>query len=247
MKQAAIATKEQTLAMLQQKYLTAKYGLAEVKISQDAGSTATAKSKTTTAYPKEDSQSKQQPLLPAGDGPFGLDAGLTKKNIEDMIGQTLDVSETSTNLYFSKNIPKANSNFESYALVISPSVGLCQIRAIGKTINTDSYGIELKSVFEDLKSSLDSIYGKGKKEDFLYPGSIWKEPQDWMMGLYKKERIYLTEWKSGKDAMNKNRLSYIGMGIRPLNAASGYILLEYLFNNDRICQEEEKTAKKSSL
>jgi hypothetical protein len=159
MKQAAIATKEQTLAMLQQKYLTAKYGLAEVKFAQDAGSIATANSKTTTAYSKEDSQSKQQPLLPAGDGPFGLDAGLTKKNIEDMTGQTLDVSETSTNLYFSKNIPKANSNFESYALVISPSVGLCQIRAIGKTINTDSFGIELKSAFEDLKSSLDSIYG----------------------------------------------------------------------------------------
>jgi hypothetical protein len=68
-----------------------------------------------------------------------------------------------------------------------------------------------------------------------------------MMGLYKKERIYLTEWKSGKDAMDKNRLSYIGMGIRPLNASSGYILLEYHFNNDRICQEEEKAAKKSSL
>ncbi len=247
MKQTAIATQEQTLTMLQQKYLTAKYGLAEVKTSQDATSTVTTKSNETTVHPKEDNQSKPQPLLPAGDGPFGLDAALTKKNIEDMTGQTLVASETSTNLYFAKNLPKENSNFESYGLVISPKVGLCQIRAIGKTINTDSYGIELKSAFEDLKSSLDSIYGKGEKEDFLLPGSIWKEPQDWMMGLYKKERIYMAEWKSGKDAMKKNSLTYIGMGIRSVNSSSGFVLLEYHFNNDSSCQEEMKNAKKSSL
>ena len=249
MKLSAIATQEQTLAMLQQKYLTAKYGLAEVKLSGSTAdnNTATVSNTSKPEPQKEDIHSTQQPSLPASDGPFGLEAGLSRKNIEDMIGHPLEASEHSANLYIANTLPKLNNNFESYALLISPNVGLCQIRAIGKTINTDSYGIALKSTFADIKSSLDSIYGKSEKDDFLLSGSIWKEPQDWMMGLYKKERVYMASWKSTNDAMKKNSLTSIGMEIRSLSNSSGFIFLEYDFNNDSSCQKELENAKKASL
>lgn len=109
------------------------------------------------------------------------------------------------------------------------------------------YGIALKSTFADIKSSLDSIYGKSEKDDFLLSGSIWKEPQDWMMGLYKKERVYMASWKSTNDAMKKNSLTSIGMEIRSLSNSSGFIFLEYDFNNDSSCQKELENAKKASL
>lgn len=249
MKLSAIATQEQTLAMLQQKYLTAKYGLAEVKLSGSTtdNNTATISSTNKPESQKEDIHSTPQPSLPASDGPFGLEAGLSRKNIEDMIGHPLEASEHSANLYMANTLPKLNNNFESYALLISPNVGLCEIRAIGKTINTDSYGIALKSTFADIKSSLDSIYGDSKKDDFLLSGSIWKEPQDWMMGLYKKERVYMASWKSTNDTMKKNSLTSIGMEIRSLSNSSGFIFLEYDFNNDSSCQKELENAKKASL
>ena len=83
MKAAAIATQEQTLALLQQRYLSAKYGLADIKAGPIAGGNQIDGTAAST------SQSSSSALLPPADGPFGLQAGLTKKNIEDMTGEVL--------------------------------------------------------------------------------------------------------------------------------------------------------------
>jgi hypothetical protein len=241
-KMATIATQEQTLAMLQQRYLSEKYGLAEVK------GQALPSSSINQAESSEDKTSVQKRLLlPPSNGPFGLQVGLSKKNIEDMTGQAITAIEGSTDLYMIQSLPKVNDKFDSYGLLISPVVGLCQIRAVGKDTNTDSYGIALRSSFDDLKSSLDSIYGEGKKSDFLLPDSEWKDPQYWMMGLNQKERVFMAEWKSDSAAIKKNNLSSIDMEIRARNTTSGFIYLQYTFNNDSTCEEEIDKAKKSSL
>ncbi|SFU43984.1 hypothetical protein [Xenorhabdus koppenhoeferi] len=242
MKLSAVATQEQTLAMLQQKYLSAKYGLVTVKTSssnQDNLSTST-----DISVNKNDPKQK---LLPPADGPFGLQAGLTKKNIEDMTGSTLTPAKGNVNLYLIDNLPKNNNEFGSYGLLVSPTVGLCQIRAIGKDIKTDSYGLSLKSKFEDLKASLDSIYGKGEETDFLLSGSIWNKPQDWMMGLYKEERFLSAEWKSQNEALQKNNLNFIVLATRADSDSKGYLFLQYTFDNHKECKEEIENAKKSSL
>lgn len=242
MKMAAIATQEQTLAMLQQRYLSAKYGLAEVKVSLPAASSS--------AVPNAKSSDANQTTnvsLPPADGPFGLQAGLTKKNIEDMTGESLKPIEGSVDLYMANSVPKKNPDFESFGLLISPKVGLCQVRAIGKDIKTDSYGISLKSKFEEVSNTLSSIYGKGKKTDLLLSGSIWKEPNDWMMGLNKKERVLIMEWNQQNDTMKKNEISNIDLEVRTNNSSSGFLFLNYVFSNNETCEAEIEDAKKGSL
>lgn len=244
LKLSAVATEEQSMAMLQQKYLTAKYGLAEVKLApiQDSAATASDKKEATAKTTQE-----QPPLLPPAEGPFGLEAGLTQKNIEDMIGAKLKPLPDSVNLYTSDKLPKQNADFEMYGLLISPKAGLCQIRAVGKNIDTDSYGLALKSRFEDLSSSLSSLYGKAETTDLLLAGSIWKEPQDWMMGLNKKERFLSATWKGTKDTPLKNNIGAISIEARANSSAQGYVYLQYTFTNDDVCQAEIEGAKKSSL
>ncbi|WP_306304617.1 hypothetical protein [Erwinia persicina] len=238
LKISAIATKEQTLAMLEQKYLSAKYGLAEVNnISLQTPNS----SQTSTAAKKE------EPSLPPGDGPFGLEEGLSKINIEQMIGQPLVLVEGTKNLYLAQSMPKESDSFEKYALLISPKVGLCQIRALGRDIATDSFGIALQGKFNDLKELLNSIYGPGKTSDFLLTGSIWKEPQDWMMSLNKKERALTSEWSQRSDAMIKSKLIEIGMEARAPSSQNGYIFLQYTFNNNSACESELENEKKSAL
>jgi hypothetical protein len=239
MKMAAIATQEQTLAMLKQRYLSAKYGLAEVKVSLPTTSSSSASNAIASDEKKTTNVS-----LPPADGPFGLQAGLTKKNIEDMTGESLKPIEGSVDLYMINSVPKTNSDFESFGLLISPKVGLCQIRAIGKDINTDSYGISLKSKFEEVSSTLSSIYGKGKKTDLLLSGSIWKNPNDWMMGLNKKERILLMEWNEQNDTMKKNEINNIGLEVRSNISSSGFLFLNYVFSNNEVCESEIETQKK---
>ncbi|MEQ4531295.1 MAG: hypothetical protein ABN478_08350, partial [Mixta sp.] len=85
LKMAGIAAQEQTMALLQQKYLSAKYGLPEVKIPAPAAEPQHAAPKTA---PK-----KAAMKLPPADGPFGLEAGLSAKNIEDMAGIKLQPVE----------------------------------------------------------------------------------------------------------------------------------------------------------
>lgn len=244
LKLSAVATEEQSMAMLQQKYLTAKYGLAEVKLApiQDSAATASDKKEATAKTTQE-----QPPLLPPAEGPFGLEAGLTQKNIEDMIGAKLKPLPDSVNLYTSDKLPKQNADFEMYGLLISPKAGLCQIRAVGKNIDTDSYGLALKSRFEDLSSSLSSLYGKAETTDLLLAGSIWKEPQDWMMGLNKKERFLSATWKGTKETPLKNNIGAISIEARANSSAQGYVYLQYTFTNDDVCQAEIEGAKKSSL
>lgn len=244
LKLSAVATEEQSMAMLQQKYLTAKYGLAEFKLApvQDNAATASGKKEATAKTAQE-----QPPLLPPAEGPFGLEAGLTQKNIEDMIGAKLKPLPDSVNLYTSDKLPKQNADFEMYGLFISPKAGLCQIRAVGKSIDTDSYGLALKSKFEDLSSSLSSLYGKAETTDLLLAGSIWKEPQHWMMGLENKERFLSATWKGAKETPLKNNIRAISIEARANGSSKGYVYLQYSFTNDDVCQEEIAGAKKSSL
>ncbi|KAA5961210.1 hypothetical protein F3I54_01335 [Pantoea sp. VH_18] len=241
-KLATIASEEQTLAMLQQKYLAAKYGMMTIQISETSG-----KSHSPSSSPVVSDKNSKDNLLPPADGPFGLQEGLTKKNIEDMTGVNLSPIEGSTNLYLAEALPKSNNDFSTFALLISPQVGLCQIRAVGKDIDSDSYGIALQIKFNELKKSLDSIYGNGKKIDIVLPGSIWKEPEYWMMGVAKKERTLAAEWTSKNDAMKKNRLSDVNIESRADSDSKGYIFLQYTFENGTQCQNELDNANKGSL
>ena len=243
LKLSTVATQEQTRAMLQQRYLSAMYGLAEVKAPNEQASTAVTAKQTEQAAPATTSA----PLLPPGEGPFGLEAGLSKKNIEDMTGENLKPVADRSNLYTSESLPKQNADFDAYGLLISPTAGLCQIRAIGKNVATDRYCIALKSKYEELSGSLSSIYGKAEKNDFLLSGSIWKEPQDWMMALNKKERFLSAEWKGTKEVPLKNNLHSVSVEVRSNDPGKGYVFLQYDFNNSDICKEEIDGVKKSSL
>jgi hypothetical protein len=164
-----------------------------------------------------------------------------------MIGAKLKPLPDSVNLYTSDKLPKSNADFEMYGLLISPKAGLCQIRAVGKNIDTDSYGLALKSRFEELSSSLSSLYGKAETTDLLLSGSIWKEPQDWMMGLNKKERFLSATWKGTQETPLKNNIGAISIEARANSSAQGYVYLQYTFTNDDVCQAEIDGAKKSSL
>src|SRR5690606_15796845 len=177
MKASAVATKQNTIALLEQRRLAAKYGLMLPASETSSAEPLTAASIEPTTLPAP------RGLAPPADGPFGLAKGLTLDDIQAMTGASLSVVDADQNLYSSTMAPKSNSAFERYVMVISPVVGLCQIRAIGKDITVNSFGSQLRSEYAGLQSSLTNIYGPPETLDTLIPGSIWKDPDDWMMGL----------------------------------------------------------------
>ncbi|MEX6158873.1 hypothetical protein JI723_13845 [Providencia manganoxydans] len=249
MKLASIATQEQTVAMLQQKYLSAKYGISDPYAPRATNNKDTLKQQNDDDKNTEqvDATKIDEPLLPPESGPLGLKMGLTKQNIEDMTGEKLDPIEDSPNLYIIKNTPKRNPSFDTFGLVVSPTVGLCQIRAIGKPSKNNSYGVPIRDEFDSLNESLVSLYGKNNKIDKLLPGSIWKQPQEWMTALALKERILASEWAKPSEEMKKVNLSSIILQARGEGRTEGYLFLQYSFDNEKECFNEIENMNKSSL
>ena len=129
-------------------------------------------------------------------GPFGLDMGMSKSQL----GDSWRALESSPGYYVSKTPPKPHSAFDNYIVKLSATHGLCWIKAVGKDVSTNGYGTSLKSAFGDLRERLSAAYGNAKIDDFLVSGSIWDDPDDWMMGLARKDRYYMAQWNEESGA-----------------------------------------------
>lgn len=237
LKLSAVATQEQTLAMLNQRLLVARYGLATAPQSSAAVSVATPTK--ATAVPEA--------TLPAGDGPFGLEMGLSRDTVEKMVGKTLTPLPGELDRYSVDTVPKTHNEFERYVLKFSSEHGLCSVMAIGRDINTDSFGIAVKSRFSELEEGLSSVYGRPEKSDFLLPGSIWKDGRDWMMAIRQGERLLASSWKSSASAPMKSDLKQVFLSVNASSSDKGYLKLEYAFSNYELCEQESKQKKSEAL
>lgn len=240
MKLSQIATQEQTLAMLKQRQLMAKYGLAYSPASNPPA--ALNQPQSVQSKKKHHTVAK---VLPA-DGPFGFKQGLTRAEVESMVGDSFTLLPRSKNAYLLNTAPKPHGVFENYVVVIGDVSGLCAVRGIGKDITSSRHGIQLKSSFNEMEATLSDLYGASKKTDRLLPGSIWRNPEDWMMGIVKEERFLFARWSSKGQAL-KNELDSITLDVRAKSSDTGYLVLEYLFQNYEQCTEESKAAEKDVL
>ncbi len=235
MAESEVATIRNTLAMLEQQYIIAKYGLAIPAISSES-TTATPKIVADTepiSKPiiKEQAQSNEQPI-PKRDGPFGLEMGMSLDEIGGM------PEEISNGKYKLGNIPNPHPAFEFYAVQVCPKNGLCWIKAIGNDIRTSVYGLELKSAFSEMKEKLERVYGKSKTTDLLMPDSIWNEPKDYMIGLIKQERHLMAIWEGTESSPLKYNLVKVGLIASAKSQNIGYISIEYYFTNYDLCEKE---------
>jgi Ceramidase len=100
-----------------------------------------------------------------GKGPFGLSMGMSLDEVySEVYGE---ITEFAPGKYRANRVPKPHSSFEFYALQITQIHGLSWINAIGKAIDTDTYGLEVKLAFNAMRNELATTYGKHKIFDFL--------------------------------------------------------------------------------
>ena len=173
-------------------------------------------------------------------GPFGLFMGMSLDQI------TNDYELISNGIYSIKTVPKPHSEFDYYIVRISPTYGLYWIKAIGKDIYTSSYGYELKGKFETITEKLKTAYGNTKIHDFLYHGSIWNQPNDYMTALCKKEQSLHAMWEKA-DLNDKNNLTSVFIGAIGTDSNSGYIFIEYSFSNLALAELELSALEDDAL
>lgn len=174
-------------------------------------------------------------------GPFGLSMGMNKSQIKGL--ENIDAPF----MYKTKTVPTPSSQLETYVMQIGDKNGLCVVKAISDVISTNRYGLALKGKFNGLKEALEKKYGKHKTQDFLLPGSIWDEPEDFMAGLKKKERYLRAYWDAEEKSTLTDNLKAIMLAAVGLGHEEGIIYIQYEFENSEKCDQESKALDANAL
>ena len=176
-----------------------------------------------------------------GNGPFGLERGMMKNDF------TCNLEEVAPHMYILSAVPKPHSAFEVYAAMITPNHGLSWIKAIGSDINTNPFGVEVRSNFDNMKSKLAGIYQNYEDMDFLMHDSIWNEPRDWMQALENKERVLMSVWEAKHGSKMKDSLVSVALVATAKDTNTGYIVVEYEFNNHAAAKNELSAIEDEAL
>jgi hypothetical protein len=169
------------------------------------------------------------------DGPFGIAEGEPLSRLSSPMKQEVP------GLYKLATTPEPYPGIEFYLVQNTPQHGTCMVKAISTDIASDSQGSELMSAVDHVEEDLVERYGKPQKFDFLHSGSIWNQPEDWLMGLSKSERSYSYFWERPKGADPKvwRGVTVIGL-VAGADGSKGWYTIEYDFENIKECEADLK-------
>lgn len=177
--------------------------------------------------------------LPA---PFGLSLGMKLQDFSEF-----NLIEIGSFKYRLDTPPKSHPAFDFYVLQIAPISGLSWIKAIGKDISTNGFGNSINIAFLEMEGKLKNTYGKFERTDLLLPGSIWDEPQDWMMGLVKGERMLASYWGQKTGSKLTDAIDSVLLLANGENSDSGFIAIEYTLKNHSTASQEIASLQDDAL
>ena len=178
-------------------------------------------------------------------GPFGLHRGMTQAQVIQIVGRNA-VKEIQGDRLDLHDVPKPHPAFEFYWLVFSPKDGLLNIVAFGNGIRTNGFGEAVHDSFVQIQEGISKTYGPPDvSSDRVRDGSIWNEPQDWMMGLLKGERDLMAIWYKTVFSTKKlpNRITGIVLEAKASSTEQGFLVLKYEFDgwNEYVEAKNNKT------
>jgi len=181
-----------------------------------------------------------QPLLIAG--PFGLKKGMRPDEIQGL--RKVD----GRGMYELTEPPNPHPKLQKLRLIFSERSGLAKIIAASDLVSTSRYGEGLRAAYEELAEALAKKYGGGPKiTEFLQPGSVWDEPNDWMTALTKDERYHFRMWSKANGLDLPDEIQGIMLRAVGMSAEAGMVFLAYEFDNFSDYTTEENEAAESAL
>ncbi len=173
-------------------------------------------------------------------GPFGTDMGDAKEKFKDL--QSYSEPGIEGENFKTAFMPKRHSLFEQYILTFGTS-GLARIICVSPIIKDDSYGLNAVKKYDTLKSQLSKKYGAPEAKEFLQPGSIWKNPNEFAASIEKKERVHFSQWNH----IDKDNLNQISLGIISQGFNSLAVILEYRYNNFKDLENQKTKSEEDAL
>jgi hypothetical protein len=161
-------------------------------------------------------------------GPFGFEFGMTRGQIITLLGKDAIEKESKGDVIVLKTAPNPHSDFEDYAVIISPTAGLLKVSSFGKTVETGDSGVQLRQAFYEIVAAVTQKYGTPSEVRNFCDGSEIKcDSQFWMMSLKDKNRHLSAAWSSPSSS---NRVANIWIEAISLNVNSGYVTCSFEFS-----------------
>lgn len=174
------------------------------------------------------------------DGPFGYDIGQPLRSIEN-------VDETDGDLRIIESPPKPHPDFESVALIGYSDTGICSIRGIGRNLENDGTGSQIRSKVDELAAALETKYGEPKKVDICQAGDIGCNTNYWMMFLGDGQRSYGYLWEQQNEAMQAANIGSIAVVAKAANIQTSYPVLEFYAADEASCEAAANASSAQSL
>ena len=172
--------------------------------------------------------------------PFGLRQGMSV----EQLGAAANVGG---GMYKLTSVPMPHPDLEFYVAQVSPRSGLCYIKGVGRQVRTSTYGTELQSQFESMRSQISATYGPYRNVDMLLSDSIWSGPRNWMAALADRQRLLFAQWTKETRANLSPPLASVFLNANAKTNESGYVVVEYYFDNEPECQQEIDAASAAAL
>ena len=176
-------------------------------------------------------------LLPliAWASPFGLKMGMSLKEIEkECVEKPVHIKNDQ---YLIKP-KKVHPRFELYMVLVDGLKGLYEIRAISSGVKTNRYGVELRSLFNEVKDRISKKYGVPLVRDEVDPQSAFIEENYWLYTLKNGARTLGAIWKPS-DSIKEN-VALITLECRADEAQEDpWLILYYYFENANKIEDEQ--------
>lgn len=167
--------------------------------------------------------------------PFGLKMGMSLKAVEkECTAKPVLIKD---NQYLIKP-KKSHPRFELYVVLIDDSKGLYEIRAISSGVKTNSYGTEIRSLFDEVKDRISKTYGTPLVRNEIDPQSVFDDEQYWLFTLKNGARILGAIW--GLNENLKDHIDTITLECRASEKQSDpWLILYYYFENAKKIENEQ--------
>ena len=168
--------------------------------------------------------------------PFGLKKGMSLDEISAQCEE--EPSFMKDDVYLVK--PKKNHPiFEEYAVYISKTTGLYQIRAFSKPINCNKYGTEIQNAFNKVKDKIAKTYGKPRIINEINQASQFSENEYWFYTLKDGSRILAAAWDERTLPDNLFAIALDCVAYNGYLDGEAHLILCYYFNNFKSVEDEQ--------
>jgi hypothetical protein len=184
---------------------------------------------------------------PASPGPFGFEAGMTKDQVIAKLGPSSVKKVGQYGVVSFSTAPIPHPDFTDYHLRFDDDGKLIQIIAFTDPISSNDRGDQVKDKYEEISKALHAKYGLALDVDMLNDGSMWHEPQYWMMGLLKKDRKLESLWGASDHDKLPHGLAGIMLEAEALNSSTAVITLTYEFQGFAQWADKKKSTRDSAF